>query len=205
MQNLTLGCLMSRTITLLFLSIATLAVANVASAQATTEYYPIQKGNTWDYKFGSESIQLKITDVTEDGTAVLDTFRGTVKIATESILVKEDGVYRTHMSGTAINPPIKILPLKDKQPIADGAVWEVKCELGPTKLEGNGKATSEKVEVPAGDFDTAVVDFTVEDVNLGIKTTVRSWYAPKFGIVKINIKLLGNDTTFELEKFTPGE
>ncbi len=197
---------MLRWITSLILSLAVLVTASAADAQSTTDYYPLKKGNAWTYKAGKVvELQVKVSEVAEDGTATLDTVHNGMTVATEKVIVKEDGIYRSELAGMEISPPVKILSLKDKQPSADGTTWEIMADIGTSKLKGTSKKGSEKVKVPAGEFDAVVVDFDGEDVTLGLKTTARTWYAPKVGVVKISIKVLGNETVLELEKFTPGE
>ena len=188
---------------LLLLSLAlSLAPAPETETKSAAEiYYPTAKGDEWTYKVGEATITVKVTDNTDKG-AKLETIVNKKTVATETILVKEDGVYRTQINNDDVEPPVKILDMKDGKPVAKDSAWDVKSSIKDQTVEGKFTVTAldEKVTVGDKEYTTVVVDgpdFKIAQTTAGIK----AWYAKDVGIVKLSYMIGGNRATLELQDF----
>ena len=197
---------MRRTVRLALGAVVLLA-ASVAMAQsgATTEYYPLKKDSKWVYKVGETTITVRVANADANG-ATLETLVNDKPVASEVIQVKPDGVYRTKINKADITPPVKILELKDGKLAPKGTKWKVDSKIQDQPVKGEFTLTEdkEKVKVPAGEFDAAVVngpDFEIA----GTKTGVKYWFAPTKGIVKLTYSIAGNDAVLELKEYTEGK
>jgi phage tail sheath protein FI len=183
---------------------ASAAVAQTGST-ATTEFYPLKKDTKWVYKVGETTITVKVSAVDPNG-ATLDTLVNDKTVATEVIKVDGTGVYRTKINKAEINPPVKILELKDGKPAAKGAKWKIESKIQdqPVKGEFSVKEDKEKVKVPAGEFEAVVVDGPEFEI-AGTKTGVKYWFSANKGIVKLTYTIAGNDAVLELKEYTEGK
>jgi hypothetical protein len=177
----------------------------VAQQATTTEYYPLKKDTKWVYKVGETTITVKVSAVDSNG-ATLDTLVNDKTVASEVIKVDANGVYRTKINKADINPPVKILELKDGKPAAKGTKWKIESKIQeqPVKGEFTIKEDKEKVKVPAGEFETVVVDGPDFEI-AGTKTGVKYWFAQNKGIVKLTYTIAGNDAVLELKEYTEGK
>jgi hypothetical protein len=168
------------------------------------DYYPLAEGTTWEYKVGQEECVVRATEVTHmDGvtTSKLVTEHNGKQVATETIRVDKEGVFRTHINEAEVRPPVPLL----KFGLTDEDGWEVKSKVlasdvtGKTTLKG-----TEKVKVPAGEFDAVLV---VGEWDLaGTETATRWWLADGVGVVKLEVRVSGTlHTQSELKKYTPGK
>ena len=180
-------------------------VSSAALAQNSTELYPLKKDTKWVYKVGETTITVKVTAADASG-ATLETLVNDKAVASEVIQVKADGVYRTKINKADINPPVKILELKDGKAVAKGAKWDVKSKIQDQEVKGtfSVKDDAEKVKVPAGEYTTIVVDGPDFEI-AGTKTGVKYWFAPKAGIVKLTYNIAGNEAVLELKEYTEGK
>ena len=119
----------------LALGAVVLLAASAAMAQnaATTDLYPLKKDTKWVYKVGETSITVRVASADAAG-ATLETLVNDKVVATETLEVKADGVYRTQINKAKIEPPVKILQLKAGK--ADGrAVAQILGYMGDLKSE----------------------------------------------------------------------
>ena len=163
--------------------------ATPAPAGGTSDYYPTKKDTKWVYKVGESNITVKVTTV-EAGGATLDTSVNDKSVATETIQVKPDGIYRSKINGKDITPPVRFLALKDGKLMAAGtseATWKVDSKVADQPLKGEWKMTAdkEKTKVPAGEFECVVVDGPAFEI-AGTKTGIKYHFAPGKGIVKLS-------------------
>lgn len=190
----------------LALGAVVLFAASAAMAQnaATTDLYPLKKDSKWVYKVGETNITVRVASADENG-ATLETLVNDKVVAKETIQVKADGIYRTMINQAKIEPPVKILELKDGKAAAKGTKWKVESKIAEQPVKGEFTIVDpEKVKVPAGEFDSVVVngpDFEIA----GIKTGVKYWFAPTKGIVKLTYNISGNEAVLELKEFTEGK
>jgi hypothetical protein len=178
--------------------LALLATSTVrADDPKESAYYPLKKGNTWTYKVkGSEdTITVKAAASDKDGTVVETSVGGKV-VATEKILVKDDGIYRTEFNMQKPDNPIKILKLPPKKDDS----WDVDSKIAGNPLKGKFMTGEEEVTVPAGKYKATFVEGKDIDIGVG-KLTAKTWYVEKVGIVKIVMTVMGQTTELELAKF----
>ena len=190
------------------LAASTAVVAQQPSAAGTpgSEYYPLKVGNKWVYKVGdTTTIEMKVEKI-DAGEATLNTYVNNKQVASEAVKVQADGILRTKINGTAINPPVKFLAL----PVKTGEKWSVNSKITVTgqehaiKGEFVVKNDKEKIKVKEKDYETVVVDGPEFDI-AGTKTAVKYWFAANKGVVKLTYNIAGNEAVLELTEFTEGK
>ncbi|OWK40944.1 hypothetical protein [Fimbriiglobus ruber] len=186
-------------------------VGSVALAQNSTEYYPLKKDTKWVFKVGESTITMKVSAVTPEG-ATIDTLVNEKLVASETIQVKSDGVYRSKINKSEIVPPVKILALKDGKPEPKGTKWKIDSKIqinnqdNPIKGEFTIKDDKEKVKVPVSDKEIEAVAVEGPEFQIaGSKTSVRYWFAPGKGTIKLAYSIEGNEAVLELKEFTEGK
>jgi len=142
-----------------------------------------------------------VVEKVKDATAYkLQTTAGGKVSATEVVGVTKDGIVRYNVNGTAPEAPILIL----KHDAKKGDSWTVETKVGGQTIKGTFTVKDEKVEVPAGKYDTLHV--VGKDMEIGTsKTTVEYWFAKDVGIVKLKFSLGSQEAVLELEKTTMGK
>ena len=179
------------------------AVAPPAAAATPTDLFPLKAGSKWTYKIGeAQTIEVRVDSV-KDGEAVLSTVVGGKSVAKETIKVQADGVYRTKVNDSPINPPVKILALPAKK----DTKWLVDTKVQEQTVKGNFVVKEEKEKVTMKDkkeYDAVVVESTDLDV-AGTKTTVKTWFAPGKGMVMLKYSINGNEATLELTEYVEGK
>ncbi|MGL6097756.1 MAG: hypothetical protein ACRC7O_18395 [Fimbriiglobus sp.] len=196
---------MRRTLRLVLGAVVFLA-ASTALAQTSTDFFPVKKDSKWVYKVGETTIEVKAVAAEKPGEIKLDTVVNGKAVASEVVEVKADGIYRTKINTTPIEPPVKFLELANGKPAAKGATWKVDSKIQQQAVKGTFtvKEDAEKVKVPAGDFDTVVVDGPEFEI-AGTKTAVKYWFANGKGIVKLSYSIGGNEAVLELKEYTEGK
>jgi hypothetical protein len=166
-------------------------------AGASSTFFPSKKGTKWVYKVAENNI-----DVVADAGGKLDTQVGGKTVASETIEVKADGVYRTKVNNVAVEPPVKILTL----PADKDANWTVDSKLNGQAIKGKftQKAAKEKAKVPAGEFDCVVVDGPEFEI-AGAKCGIKYWFADGKYVVKMIYNIAGNEALLELKEYTEGK
>ena len=178
------------------------------AAAAGTDYYPTKKGSKWVYKVGEANIVVMVKDSDASGVT-LDTLVNDKSVATETVQVKPDGVYRSKINGKDITPPVRFLALKDGKllaPNTSDATWKVESKVADQPLKGEWKLTAdkEKTKVPLGEFEAAVVDGPAFEI-AGTKTGIRYYFAAGKGIIKLTYNIAGNEAVLELKEYTEGK
>jgi hypothetical protein len=169
-------------------------------------YYPLAKGDKWQYRFtiGEKTSDL-VTETIEvevkgDKVFAKSESRLNGKVNVEEHAVDDKGVYRVGFAGLKFQPTVTLL----KYPIKKGETWTEKVKLGETESEV--KCTIQgvvTVEVPAGKYRVVQADVTIK-VN-GQEITGTNWYADNVGIVKQIFTEKGVSATMELKKFSAGK
>jgi hypothetical protein len=180
--------------------------APAPAAAVTTDYYPLAKGTKWTYTMGQTEVQVEVTDVT-GGEAKLVTKHSNKVVADENIKVTADGVYRTKVNNTPIEPPVKLIGLKDGKP-TKGEKWNVKSKVQQTEVSGEFevKDTAASVKIGEKDYKDVVYVEGPKFMIAGTETAVRYWFAPKQGIVKLSYTIGGQDSApLELKTFEAGK
>ncbi len=186
--------------------------ATPAAVPATTDLYPTKKGSKWVYKAGEVEVTLQAGDTdAKTGETKLDTIVQGKSVASETIKVTTDGIYRTKINNSAIEPPVKILELETKpegklsaKPV--GTKWAVKSKVLQSDLSGEFTITKvETVDIGGVKYANAI---TVEGPNFNIASTetkVTYIFAPGKGVVKLSYAIAGNSTSLELKDFVEGK
>jgi hypothetical protein len=177
------------------------------SGTLVSEYYPLKKGNTWEYLSGGKKIVVKVADVdtidigdSKIPCARVETDGGVV---TEHLTVKQDGVYRVRSNGQDIKPAVMILKLPPKK----GDSWPIDSMVQNFAMKGKLTTSGpDALEVGKSKYDA----FSVKSSDLmigGQSATMEAWFAKDVGMVKQRFKLPNADleVVLELEKFTPGK
>ena len=186
--------------------VVVLLVASTALAQGpANDLFPLKAKSKWVYKVVDQEVVVEVTGTekfnNEDCTKLETKVGGQVK-ASELYFVKPDGVYRAKVKDDKIDPPVKILAL----PVKKNESWKVNSKVGAQTVKGEFKIKDdkEKVKVPAGEFEAVVVEGTDLDI-AGTKTTVKQWFVPGKGIVKLSYSIQGNESSLELKEYTEGK
>ena len=202
---------MRRTVRLA-LGAATILAASTALAQTgtqtqttATEYFPLKANSRWVYKVGEANIEVKVAGSEKDGFK-LDTVVNGKAVASEVVEVKADGVYRTKINQTPIEPAVKILALKDGKPEKKDFNWTIDSKIQQQSVKGKWTIKDDKVKVPAipDGVDAVVVDGPDFEI-AGAKTAVKYWFAPNKGVVKLQYSIGGNDAVLELKEYVEGK
>lgn len=174
-----------------------------APAVAGTDLYPLKAGSLWKYKLGDgQEVAIKVDSV-KDGEANLSTQVQGRTVAKETVKVQADGVYRTKINESPITPPVKILGLPAKK----DASWEVNSKVQDQALTGKYTVKDEKEKVKTKDgkeYEAVVVD-APELTVAGQKTSVKTWYSPGKGMVKLSYVINNYEATIELVEYTEGK
>ena len=96
-------------------------------AATVSDYFPTKKGTKWTYKYAESDV---VMEVKESGTELkVDTLSNGKVVASETLVLKADGIYRTKINALDITPPLKILDMETKAgklvPKAKGTKWAV--------------------------------------------------------------------------------
>lgn len=189
----------------LLLTLTTLTYAQDQATQASKEsdYYPLKKDNLWTFNAPGGTVQMKVTGKekigTEDATKI-ETIVNGKSVATEHVVVREDGIYRVSINGQKPETPVKFLAL----PPGKEASWEIKTKIQNQEVKGRFVSKEEDVTVPLGKYKARLVEGTDFEI-AGMKTTVKYWFAEKVGIVKLSFSIGGQDAVLELKTFEPGK
>ena len=188
------------------------APAPVAATAAVSEFYPTKKGSKWVYKAGEVEVTLQAGETDpKTGETKLDTIVLGKSVASETVKVTTDGVYRTKINNSTIDPPVKILELEAKAegklvPKPVGTKWTVKSKVLQSDLTGEFTiAKVETVDIGGVKYANAVI---VEGPNFNIASTetkVTYIFAPGKGVVKLTYAIAGNSTSLELKSFEEGK
>lgn len=196
---------MRTAVALLFVAAAAVAAPVPKTIKAKLkDYYPMADGATWEYSMGGTDVTVRVKDVAEkDGarSAKLVTEHGGKAVASETIRVDKDGVFRTHINDTEIKPPVPLL----KFGLTDDESWEVKAAVQSSEVKGTFTLKgTEKVTVPSGEHDAVLV--VGECTIAGTQTGTKWWIADGVGIVKLEYSIGGTASTpLELKKYTTGK
>ncbi len=179
-----------------------------AAAALTTEYFPLKEGSKWVYKVGESEVTVQVGAMTA-GETKLETIANGKPVASESVKVQADGVYRTKINATAIEPPVKILELETKDgklvPKAKGAKWSVNSKVQAQAVTGEF-AIGDPVKIKLMDKDVECVYVEGQKFNIaGTETSVKYYFAPGKGIVKLSYSIQGAEATLELKEYVEGK
>jgi len=197
---------MLRTLRLIAGAVAVL-VASTALAQppAGSELFPLKKGSKWVYKVADQEVTVVVAGNEKYGNedcVKVDTMVGGQVKASELYYVKADGIYRAKVKDDKVDPAVRILQLPAKK----GDSWKIDSKVGMQTVKGEFKLINdkEKVKVAAGEFEALLVEGADLDI-AGTKTSVKQWFVPNKGIVKLSYKIQETEATLELKEYTEGK
>lgn len=147
-------------------------------------YYPMTEGSTWTY-----DVEMFEPDGSVSGTLTLFTHVERAD-STRAVLVagSERLDYRFTPGGILKVPgETPLIP----QPVTVGTRFAILS--GDARGEGRIVSVSEKASVPAGDFSDCLL---IEERFPDDQAVIRSWYAPRVGLVQIENLLTVEGTTF---------
>lgn len=182
-------------------------------ATVVSDYFPTKKGTKWTYKYAESDVLM---DVAETGPEIkVNTVAGGKVVASETLKLLPDGIYRTkinnlEITGVAAGAPagLKILDMVAKDgklvPKPKDTKWSVDVKVQQASLKGEYKILDTvKLKTPAGEFDVVPV---VAELNIGgTATTVKYWFALGKGQVKVSYSIAGNEQSMELKAFEEGK
>jgi hypothetical protein len=172
----------------------------------TANYYPLQAGNTWDYKI---TVDGKTVDAVShiakiemiDGVSLARleaTIKGNIA-ATEHLRQTSEGVFRHRNNGQEISPPICLL----KYPVKDGAKWDGDITIGAEKGKYTCESKEEKIEVAGTKYKAMRVAIHLESQGKTITTTY--WFVQDVGFVRQTVEAGELNIVMELQKFEKGK
>jgi hypothetical protein len=179
------------------------APAAAAAPVATTDLYPLKVGSKWTYKLGDAQTVEIVVDAIKDGEATLSTRVNGKPVAKESVKVMADGVYRTKINDAPVAPPVKFLALPAKK----DTKWAIESKVTEQTVKGNYtiKEESEKIKTKDNkEYQTVVVDSPDLDI-AGQKTSVKQWFSPTKGLVKLSYVINNYEATIELVEYVEGK
>jgi hypothetical protein len=174
------------------------------AATSVADLFPLKAGSKWKYKLGeAQEVEIRVESANADGSTTLGTYVQNRKVATESVQVKADGVYRTKVNESVVTPPIKILALPAKKDTS----WTIESKVQDQPVSGKYTVKDEKEKFKTKDgkeYEAVVVE--APDLNVAnTKTSVKTWYAPGKGMVKLNYTISQYEATIELVEYTEGK
>lgn len=194
--------------TRLFLGAAIVLIGGGVLAQGPKSpdadgYFPLKSKTKWTYKVQDQTIEVVVSNTDKapaggDELTKVDTLVNGKVVASETYMIRVDGVYRVKVKDDKIDPPVMILKIPAKQ----GDSWEIKSKVGTQTVSGTFKVkdTKEKINVMGKDAEAIVVEGDNLDV-AGTKTTVRTWFVKGVGVVRLSYKIQDAESTLELTKF----
>ncbi len=167
------------------------------------EFYPLKKDNTWTYEVSGGEITVKCVGMEKIGDVEcykLETTANGKVSATEHVKVMKDGIYRYAVNGVKPDMPIKFLAL----PAEDKVAWSIDTKVQGQPITGNFTIKKEDVTVGGTNYKATLVESNNLKIG-GMETSIKQWFAPDVGIVKLDFKLGGQDAELKLKKFEPGK
>lgn len=155
-------------------------------------YFPVTPGATWVYEGNTYVVEKVENEKGAKIVSVVSVSDGR-KTPGEVMQVSETGLMRLSTGGPLFDVPLPML----QGPFRVGTTWEIKT----SGAQGQAKIISlEPIKVPAGTFEAVCVE--LEQSPGGRPRTIRAWYAPGVGL----LKMTENDREiWLLQAFTPGK
>ncbi|WP_437202569.1 hypothetical protein [Planctomicrobium sp. SH664] len=162
--------------------------------------YPLTLGSEWTYQAGEVELIEKVggfDEINGEWCARIEVRMNGKLIASEHIVVRKDGVYRTAIMGDAVVPPLCFLKL----PPQLGETWEVKSTLKEEPISGRFTIERETVQTPSGSEQVAICsrgsDFQVQ----GQPLNFTYYFVPGIGKVRQIVSAGDKKTTLELKSY----
>jgi len=170
-----------------------------------TEYYPLQVGATWHYRFTQGKTVTRVVKhekIGEIQCAVLETKHNDKVVFRNHVALTKDGICLIGTDGKKAVPPVLQLPAAPTKDFA----WEVDSNEEGTIHRGaySVQSVDEPIEVPAGKYSTiCVVGENVESGKASGKAKIH--FAKGVGPVRVEFDFGTVTVKLELEKFEAGK
>lgn len=193
--------------------IATAAVVHAQTSQeaaaplTAAQLYPLAQDAEWHYTMHSEkgiwemSYQVAKLESENDQQAYrVEMVLDKKIVLTEHLHQTPEGLFRSRLQDARLSPPLLLL----KNPVEPGQQWTTKTQIGAQELTIECAVESERVKVPAGEYDAIKLTVATQADESDIRSTY--WFAPGVGIVRQDA-VIGADSDemyIELTKYQPG-
>lgn len=175
--------------------------------QQPQNFFPLNEGSQWTYNVKSKDQTATITQkigrielLGDQRVAGVETYLNEKFQGTENISSTDKGIFRHRTQGADFKPPVPML----RYPIKKGDTWDYTGTLGGTTTTTTSQVDVDKVTVPAGTYQAAIVTTKSKDKKSKSATTI--WFAPGVGIVKqVQSLPKGVEVTLELTQYEPGK
>ena len=211
---------------ILAVTLLLVATAPVMSQTASTHpFYPLNIGDRWTYRVidlkspktkldSKKKVEVEVERQEpymrkneKDPKAPAETKIGFIlkstsggKTTRDHVIVLDNGIHRIHAAGTPITPPLLFF----KAPLNKGDKWECNSTSGNTTIKGMFSWKVERINVPAGAFDTVAVSFTNNKAGED-RVEIDYWFAEKVGMVKQRVREKDREIALELERYEPAK
>jgi hypothetical protein len=179
---------------------------------ASTSYFPLRVGTSWDYHVNSNLYTLRVTkhERIKDDKNNINALCARVEmlvagkpVTVEHLRVTRDGVYRVALDGKVNHPPVQILKL----PPTKGTSWKVESTLnaGTSESKFTGEFTIGREDVTIGEKTYPnCIKVTGNDLQVaGSKVSAVYYFAEGVGLVKQKLDFEGQKMILELDQFNP--
>ena len=190
---------------------AAFMVGCVAPQSFAADFYPLAKGNKWEYKLEVNGMTIEIT---QEVTEVTEK-QGEPKFATLAAVIKakgkeqkiqevysfdEKGVYRNSINGIKYSSPCTAI----KFPAKAGVKWKETIKVQSDEVKADSEILKEETIDIGGVKYKAIPVKTIND-SLGEKHTSTIWYAEGVGPIKQEMDFGTYSSKMILVKFTPAK
>jgi hypothetical protein len=176
-----------------------------ANSGDAAEYYPLHPGNTWIYKLSmlgnTQTVQekIKVTDP-EDGNPKIIIYdpKGNPRVFVY-YEQNQQGLFKVkEMDPSGINQYHPLMPMLSAK-MNVGTYWS--WESDDHKMKETDKVTAvEKVTVPAGTFETILIECSGVGAN-NVAYLEKTWWAKGVGYVKDELTTDGNTFIRDLSEY----
>lgn len=165
------------------------------------EYYGLGRSEAMKVEYTASNLSTPETGTMQPKLSAINGNEATFLIertgalalqGTEELVLKEDGLYATKVSGAPVNPPQLEMPAK----LEVGKSWTTSSELTlpdqrTAKIESTSRvAAMEKVKTKAGEFDSVRIEAN-GTMNIGgasNRVVMTGWFVKGRGPVKIRVE-----------------
>jgi hypothetical protein len=177
--------------------------AKSVKSGVASEYYPLNPGNVWTYKrttAGETNLfKIKVTEPENENSKIIVYYPNGNPRSFVYYSENRQGIFKTKEMGEGgvfeYHPLWQVLSSSMKI----GATWS--WESGNNKMKETARVVAaEEVTVPAGTFNTLLVEYKGVYHN-GVPYTDKTWYAKGVGYVKDEFTIAGQTILSELHDY----
>ena len=182
------------------------AKENEAAPLTSAQLYPLAQDAEWHYTMHTEKgdAEMSYQVAKLESEADQEAYRVEMVLDKKIVLTEQlnqtpEGLFRTQLQDAKLSPPLLLL----KNPVKSGEQWRTKTQIGAQELTIECQVESERVSVPAGEYDAVKLTVSTQANESDIRSTY--WFAAGVGIVRQEAKI-GDEPTMsiELTSYQPG-